>query len=191
MAAKKAKRSRGRPSAYRGEFPELARKYCLLGATNADLGRMFEVATSTIGKWIAETPEFSDAVKEGREQADAKVAASLFHRATGYSHAAVKIFMVDETVTEVINGERIVTETKRERYVPYTEHYPPDTAAAFIWLKNRRPDLWRDKIDHEHHTPLRSLSDEKLDAALAAVEQALKGRDDLDHKPNGARPTLQ
>ena len=29
--------------------------------------------------------------------------------------------------------------------VPYTEHYPPDTAAAFIWLKNRQSGKWRDR----------------------------------------------
>ena len=26
----------------------------------------------------------------------------------------------------------------------YIEHYPPDTTAALFWLKNRRPDRWRD-----------------------------------------------
>jgi hypothetical protein len=41
-----------------------------LGATNADLGRMFEVDERTIGQWIADRPEFSHAVKAGREVAD-------------------------------------------------------------------------------------------------------------------------
>jgi hypothetical protein len=26
---------------------------------------------------------------------------------------------------------------------------PPDTGAAMNWLKNRMPDKWRDKIDHD------------------------------------------
>jgi hypothetical protein len=30
--------------------------------------------------------------------------------------------------------------------VPYTEHCPPDTTACIFWLKNRRPDLWREKV---------------------------------------------
>lgn len=34
---------------------------------------------------------------------------------------------------------------KATGYILNKRHYPPDTAAAFIWLKNRRPDLWRDK----------------------------------------------
>jgi hypothetical protein len=32
----------------------------------------------------------------------------------------------------------------------YREHYPPDTAAASLWLRNRRSDKWRDKHEHEH-----------------------------------------
>ena len=37
-------------------------------------------------------------------------------------------------------GEVIITDI--------TKHYPPDTAAAFIWLKNRQG--WRDKQELEH-----------------------------------------
>lgn len=28
------------------------------------------------------------------------------------------------------------------------KHMPPDTAAAIFWLKNRRPDKWRDKVEN-------------------------------------------
>jgi len=126
---------RGRPTKFNPEYSETARKYCLLGATNADLANFFEVAESTIGKWLAEIPEFSDAVKEGREEADAKVAERLYARAVGYSNPhAVKIFMPAGASEPV--------------YAPYTEHYPPATAAAIFWLKNRRRADWRDKIEH-------------------------------------------
>ena len=30
---------------------------------------------------------------------------------------------------------------------------PPDTGAAMAWLKNRRPDKWRDKQDVEISSP--------------------------------------
>jgi hypothetical protein len=81
----------GRPSKYKPEYADLARKFGLLGATNDDLARMFEVSASTIDKWIAEIPEFSGALKEGREVADQTVADRLFKRATGYEHPAIKI----------------------------------------------------------------------------------------------------
>lgn len=119
----------GRPTKYKEEYVELAFKFCLLGATNDKLAELFEVSPSTIDLWIAEHEEFSGSVKAARFQADAEVANSLYHRARGYSHNAVKIFQ-----SKGDSGPEIV---------PYIEHYPPDTAAAFIWLKNRAG--WKDK----------------------------------------------
>ena len=63
---------------------------------------------------------------------------------------------------------KIVADAKTgtEHIVPYTERYPPDTTAAIFWLKNRRPDLWRDKHRIEHSgqvaTNVRDMSDEEL-----------------------------
>ena len=73
--------SGGRPTKYKPEFAERVYGACLLGATNEDLAEIIGVACSTIGKWIAEIPEFSDAVKGGREGADEKVAQSLYNTA--------------------------------------------------------------------------------------------------------------
>lgn len=119
----------GRPTLYKPEYAELAFKFCLLGATNAKLAEFFDVATSTVSLWMVEHEDFSEAIKSGRVQADAEIAHALYHRAKGYSHAAVKIF------ADVKTGAQQV--------IDYTEHYPPDTAAAFIWLKNRAG--WKDK----------------------------------------------
>jgi hypothetical protein len=127
---------RGRPTLYREEYCALARNYCLLGATNDDLARMFDVSPATIDNWLAEHSEFLGSVKEGREEADAKVAARLFSRAVGYDNPnAVKIFMPAGASAPV--------------YAPYTEHHPPDTTAQIFWLKNRQRGKWRDKHDHE------------------------------------------
>ena len=51
--------TRGRPTLYKPENAELARKFCMLGATNEDLARCFEVSRSTIDHWIDTIPEFS------------------------------------------------------------------------------------------------------------------------------------
>lgn len=122
---------RGRPSKYRDEFPEQARKLCLLGAKDSDLAKFFEVTESTLNEWKKVYPEFSESLKAGKELADAVIADSLFQRAKGYSHKAVKIMVVDKVVV----------------HEEYTEHYPPDPTSMIFWLKNRRPDLWRDKPD--------------------------------------------
>lgn len=121
----------GRPTDYREEYDALATKYCMLGATNANLAAFFDCAESTIDNWMNAHPSFMDAIKEGREVADANVASRLYSRAMGYTHQAEKIFADAKT------GEVLRVDT--------TEHYPPETAAAIFWLKNRRPDMWRDK----------------------------------------------
>lgn len=126
---------RGRPTVYKAEYAKQVHNYCLLGATNADLARFFSVGATTIDRWIASHPDFRGALKAGREQADSNVAKSLYRRAMGYSHKAVKII----TVPRGGNHGSDVEE------VPYTERYAPDTVACIFWLKNRRPDMWRDK----------------------------------------------
>jgi hypothetical protein len=122
------KRNRGgRPTRYKPEYADLAYKFCLLGATNEQLGDFFGVPVSTIHNWRKRHKQFLDAIKKGKSIADANVADSLYHRAKGYSHPEDKIFNN--------NGEALV--------VPTTKHYPPDTVACIYWLNNRQPDRFR------------------------------------------------
>lgn len=125
----------GRPSKYDRAFCAQARKLCKLGATDVEIADFFGVALSTLKLWKVGHREFSAALNEAKVEADTRVEASLYHRAIGYSHDAVKIFC---------DKEGGVTE------VPYREHYPPDTTAAIFWLKNRQPQRWRDKQETEH-----------------------------------------
>lgn len=121
------------PSQYKPEYVDLARNYCLLGATDEDLAKFFDVSTSTISNWKVAHPEFKQALIEGRDYADANVASRLYNRAMGYTHPD----------THISSYQGIVTET------PITKHYPPDTVAAIFWLKNRQRHKWRDKIETE------------------------------------------
>lgn len=131
----------GRPTSYQPAYAEQARKLCLLGATDEELADFFEVAVTTIDNWKKDQPEFLGALKSGKAAADAEIAESLYQRAKGYSHPDVHISNFQGAVT----------------ITPLTKHYPPDTAAAFIWLKNRRGKTWKDKQEVEH-----TASDELL-----------------------------
>ena len=124
----------GRPTKYKIEYDELAYNYCLLGATDAELGEFFSVDERTINNWKIDFPSFFQSIKKGKEIADAKVAQALFHRATGYSHEDVDIKMYEGGIIET----------------PYTKYYPPDATSAIFWLKNRQPKKWRDKQVTEH-----------------------------------------
>ena len=119
----------GRPSKFKAEYAKQAEKLCLLGATDEDLADFFAVGIRTISNWKAQHPEFLQALKTGKEASDDRVERSLYQRAVGYSYDAVHFSSFQGSVTET----------------PYREHCPPDTTAQIFWLKNRRPDQWRDK----------------------------------------------
>jgi hypothetical protein len=124
----------GRPSKFKPEHVEQAAKLAKLGATDREIADFFEVSEATIYRWKNDQPEFCEALKVGKEAADARVEQSLYRRALGYSHDAVKISTVEGQIVQT----------------PYVEHYPPDTTAAIFWLKNRRSDEWRDVSRTEH-----------------------------------------
>lgn len=119
----------GRPTKYKEEYDEQVYKLCLLGSTDKDIASFFEVDESTINRWKLEHDGFCESLKRGKFLADANVAERLYKRAMGYEHKEDKIFNN--------NGEALVVGT--------TKHYAPDTTAAIFWLKNRQPELWRDK----------------------------------------------
>jgi len=124
-------RKPGRPSKYKDDFPAQAKRLAKLGLTDEEMASFFEVSLATLSNWKNEHPEFLEALKGGKSPADGKVAESLYRRATGYKHKAVKLFF-DSKTGQVVEHE-------------YTEHYPPDPTSMIFWLKNRRPDLWRDR----------------------------------------------
>ena len=81
-----------------------------------------------------EYPEISEALKKGKEVVDIEVENALLKRALGYSYEEKKVEVSEE-------GTK-VTKTIKE--------VVPDTTAQIFWLKNRRPEQWRDKQDIEH-----------------------------------------
>jgi hypothetical protein len=130
VAAKEAKAKRGKLVYYDPAFCEQARKLCLLGATLKELAAFFGTKIVSIDNWQNRHPEFRAALVAGREMADAEVADKLYHRALGYKHKETKVFC---------NSDGEVTK------VTIDKHYPPDTAAASLWLRSRQPDRWKEK----------------------------------------------
>lgn len=123
-----------RPTKFCADYVEQAHKLALLGATDEEMADFWGVTVKTLHNWRRDHPKFLQATTRGKLLADAEMAKSLWHRGMGYSHEAVKIF----------NGQDGVVQ------VPYTEHYPPDTQAASLWLRNRQPAKWRDRVENTH-----------------------------------------
>ena len=127
------KRANGRPSKYKEEFAEQAKKLCmLLRAEDKQIAEFFGVSLSTVTLWKKEHPEFSASIREGKDVADTQVARSLFDRAVGYYH--------DDIYFSNYQGK--VMQTKHKTYVP------PDTKAIIFWLKYRQKLNWRDVFAH-------------------------------------------
>ena len=124
----------------------LARRGYTVDEIAGDLG----VAPSTVKKWISENADLKEAVVRGRTLADVQVEDSLFRRARGFTKKVTK------TVKE---GDKARTETAEEEV-------PPDTTACIFWLKNRAPDLWKDRQDV-------AISDSGW---VKALEEALDGK---------------
>jgi transposase-like protein len=113
--------------------PGQARMYGLLAYTDKQIAAALDISASTLYKWKKEFSEFSEALSQGKAIADAEVAAALYRRAVGYSYPSEKIL--------TLNGEVV--------RVPIEVVVLPDPGACMSWLKNRQPQLWREKQNVE------------------------------------------
>lgn len=128
---------------YKPEFVNQAQKLCDLGATDAEIADFFGVTARTLHRWKHEHPDFCHSLTVAKEAADNRVERSLYNRAVGYTFASEKI-------VTVARGNNMGSEIER---VKIKEHVPPDVTAQIFWLKNRRKDQWRDRIDNTHAGP--------------------------------------
>lgn len=127
----------GVKSKYNADFHDKwAWSLAIKGATTAEIAEAFGVSSRTIERWINSFPSFKESLYNAKNIANSEVEKSLYNRACGYDYEE------QETIVELNskNGEQ-----KPVRIRKLKRHIPPDTAAAFIWLKNRDRENWRDK----------------------------------------------
>ena len=121
---------------YKPEYSKMAYEVSLLGATDRDLARIFDVSPGTIQNWKKYYPEFVENLERGKDRADAKIAKALYQRCIGYSHA--------DTHITGYKGEVTIT--------PIRKYYAPDTAAIKFWLTNRQKEMWAETHKVEQNT---------------------------------------
>lgn len=107
------------------------------GLTDEQIAHNMGVAYSTLRVWRDKYSALSAALKRGKEIVDIQVENALLKRALGYQYKEVK---TEEYETEDGPGKRVTTTVKE---------VTPDTTAQIFWLKNRKPDIWRDKQNVE------------------------------------------
>lgn len=138
----------GRPTKYDDGYVDQAYKLCLLGHTDEEMAQFFEIHISTLYQWKLDYPEFSDAIKKGKEIADMDVAVKLLEKAKGAVTVKQTAIKMKDTI---YNSEgRKISEEERIEVVDLMTQEAPDTTALIFWLKNRKSTAWRDKQVTEH-----------------------------------------
>lgn len=120
------------------------------GLTDEQIAKNIGIHTGTLYDWKNRFPEFSEALKRGKEVVDRQVENALLKRALGYEYEEVK---------EKFEGGELTERTVTRKEVV------ADTTAQIFWLKNRKPDKWRDKPGYEDTSEL-----DKLDAILKGLK---------------------
>lgn len=132
---------KGRPSVFNVERdPPLVRKMLGLGKTMAEVSAALQVSRSTLDEWSNKHPEISDAISQGRADADDRVERALFDRAVGYEHPETKLLVTS-------GGHGVGSSVERHEV---TVAVAPDPTCIKFWLTNRRRHLWSDKQKLEH-----------------------------------------
>lgn len=127
------------------------------GLTDEQIAANIGISRSTLNEWKNRFSDISDTLKRGKEVVDIQVENALLKRALGYTYKEITREAQFNPQTE--QYEMVVTKE-------ITKEVVPDTTAQIFWLKNRKPDEWRDKKDVEHsgsvNNPFAALSTEQL-----------------------------
>lgn len=100
------------------------------GLTDEQIAHNMGISPKTLYEWKNKYGEICKSLKKGKEIVDIQVENALIKRALGYSYQEERVEISDK------DGKKVVQTIK---------HVPGDTTAQIFWLKNRRPDKFRDK----------------------------------------------
>lgn len=110
------------------------------GLSNEQIAHNMGITFQTLYKWQDKYSELREALKKGKEVVDREVENAMLKRALGYEYDEV----TQEPVTDKDTGITEMRVTKR-----VTKQIVPDVTAQIFWLKNRKPEEFRDKRDVE------------------------------------------
>lgn len=114
------------------------------GLTDEQIAKKIGISRSTLSEWKKRSDSISSALSPGKEFADRMVEGSLYRSAIGFYVNEEKVFKVkivdyDESGKKIQEREELQTAQER--------HYiKGDIKAQIFWLKNRMPEVWKEKI---------------------------------------------
>lgn len=136
----KRKSNAGRKGQYR-EWLEpdkllLLEAWARNGLTDEHIASNIGIAVGTLYDWKKKYSEFANALKKGKEVMDIMVENALIKSAMGYSYDEI----TQEARHNPDTGEVEMITTK-----VVTKHVQPNPTSMIFFLKNRKPEDWRDK----------------------------------------------
>lgn len=134
------------------------------GLTDEEIAKKIGIRRETLYVWMKTYPNISNALKNNKELADQHVEQALFRKATGYK---TKEIIRERQWNKATGQYELVTVKEVEKDVA------PDTTAQIFWLKNRKPDTWRDKREVDTGIPAGTF-----DAVSEVTAQILQATDD-------------
>ena len=142
----------GRRSKYNPKtFPQTAEDLARQGYTDEAIAKKLGIHTATFYEYQKKFPEFSEALERGKAPVDFEVENALLKRALGYEYEETKIESLERDDELEKSGEVVAGKSGTvKRVTKIKKKVAPDTNAAKFWLKNRRPNTWRDKHDIKH-----------------------------------------
>lgn len=142
------------------------------GLTDVQIASNMGITRSTLNEWKKKYPDISDTLKRGKEVVDIQVENALLKRALGYSYDEVtreRVIDHDPSTGNIVGAHMEITKIVKKEV-------QGDTTAQIFWLKNRRPEDWRDKRDVEvegeinANNPFRGLSTDELRKLIESEE---------------------
>lgn len=104
------------------------------GLTEEQIAKNIGISRQSLWKWKEKEVDILNALKKGKEVVDIEVENALLKRALGYTITIVE---------QKLDKEGCVHTLEKD------VHVPGDTTAQIFWLKNRRKQQWRDKVEVE------------------------------------------
>lgn len=116
------------------------------GLTDEQIAGNMGINVRTLYLWKKKNVQIFQSLKVGKEVADIEVENALRKKALGFRETEQAV-STRKTV-EYENGKRI-SEVTEPVVTEVEKYYPPDTTAQIFWLKNRKPEKWRDKQEQK------------------------------------------
>lgn len=121
------------------------------GLTDAQIAKNIGINVCTLYDWKNKYTDISNALKKGKEVADYEVENALYMKACGYTVEVMKPYKCKKVKYDEVTGRKL-EEKETIEYSKEEVYVPADTTAQIFWLKNRKPAVWRDKLEPQTET---------------------------------------